>query len=279
MAIDNDEHSFGHNTPQYPEIINALNINNRLNGDSISNHLLIWIDILGYKEMMDQIIREDHFSERINLLNQLKDEVRSAFSFAVDQVNGKEGTDPGIRIFSDNILLYCKLYGNPTDLENIIRLFSVASSFQWFMINDLKMLVRGAATNGLFYADETFVFGPALIEAYELESKTSAYPRIIISDSLLKYLRSLVSSDSIFDGAFGELVWKDFDGLHSINGHFVMYGSEDFICKYKTSIETLKNKYLEKNERLKTKMNYLIHNFNLFCEEQQINQKIRLLED
>ena len=37
----------------YPNISNWLKVNNRVAGDYVSNHFLIWIDILGYKNHVD----------------------------------------------------------------------------------------------------------------------------------------------------------------------------------------------------------------------------------
>jgi hypothetical protein len=45
-------------------------------------------------------------------------------------------------------------------------------------------LIRGGVTRGKLFHDGGLVFGPALIEAYELERKVASTPRVILSDEL-----------------------------------------------------------------------------------------------
>jgi len=48
----------------------------------------------------------------------------------------------------------------------------------------LELLVRGGICRGQLVHNADFILGPALIEAYRLESQTAIYPRIIVSSSL-----------------------------------------------------------------------------------------------
>lgn len=48
----------------------------------------------------------------------------------------------------------------------------------------LELLVRGGICRGKLVHNADFILGPALIEAYRLESQTAIYPRIIVSSSL-----------------------------------------------------------------------------------------------
>lgn len=49
---------------------------------------------------------------------------------------------------------------------------------------------RGGLARGPFFASELFVYGPALVAAYQLESKTAIYPRIILSDGVTAHART-----------------------------------------------------------------------------------------
>ena len=262
---------------EYPYLRNWLKVNNRISGDFVSNHFLIWIDILGYKNNADCPFGETYNPESLKRVNSYLQKIADAYEFAIDLYKNAMGEDPKIRIFSDNILLYCKLYQDHTDLKNIIKLMLVASGIQWVMTGASKILVRGAATIGLFYSNDRFVYGPALIEAYKLETEASIYPRILISDNLLEYLEAQRNGDMAFDDLYQGLLLKDDDGLYCIDGLSPMYKSQTYLFDYGTSLIIMKENYVDESEKHKGMMNYTICKFNEFCKEENINLKIDLL--
>src|ERR1700683_2698890 len=52
------------------------------------------------------------------------------------------------------------------------------------------LLCRGAVVEGKVIHTDEMLFGPALAEAYELESKAALFPRIILGESLFDVARS-----------------------------------------------------------------------------------------
>ena len=272
------EYNDGESPPvEYPYLRNWLKVNNRISGDFVSNHFLIWIDILGYKNNADCPFGETYNPESLKRVNSYLQKIADAYEFAIDLYKNAMGEDPKIRIFSDNILLYCKLYQDHTDLKNIIKLMLVASGIQWVMTGASKILVRGAATIGLFYSNDRFVYGPALIEAYKLETEASIYPRILISDNLLEYLEAQRNGDMAFDDLYQGLLLKDVDGLYCIDGLYPMYGSHEYLSKYGENLVILRESYVDENEKLKGMMNYTISKFNEFCEKEKIDLNLNLL--
>lgn len=59
------------------------------------------------------------------------------------------------------------------------------------------ILLRGGVAFGKIFLSGTKLFGPALIDAYELESKYAQYPRIVVSPKLIQELKinELLRSD------------------------------------------------------------------------------------
>ena len=57
------------------------------------------------------------------------------------------------------------------------------------------------------------VFGPAVIEAHDIESNDAVYPRIIISDSVVEFIRNNTSLIQYAD----KWIRKDFDGKYFID--------------------------------------------------------------
>jgi len=49
---------------------------------------------------------------------------------------------------------------------------------------DLGVFVRRGISIGPLYHDTNVVFGPALVEAYKLESRIAKFPRILVSDQV-----------------------------------------------------------------------------------------------
>lgn len=52
-------------------------------------------------------------------------------------------------------------------------------------ITEYGVFLRGAITKGNLFSDNSKVFGPALNQAYILESQSAVYPRIIFTTKLL----------------------------------------------------------------------------------------------
>lgn len=67
------------------------------------------------------------------------------------------------------------------------RILDVASKL---VVDLLRMgwLTRGAIVLGPLHHTDNVIFGPALLEAVETEARHSVYPRILISDAVLKEL-------------------------------------------------------------------------------------------
>ena len=74
------------------------------------------------------------------------------------------------------------------------------------------ILCRGAVVKGLAYHRDRVLFGPAVIEAYELESRGARYPRIIVTDEVRK------AAWGYHEGLWkGRLFVQDTDGCWFIN--------------------------------------------------------------
>lgn len=136
-------------------------------------YIVAFIDVLGAKEFMkedsDGILNKVHnvYTESIKLYT---------------KYYGKISDEVNIRIFSDNIVVYCRCgkINNLTALKITTMLSAI------IQVNFLKydILVRGGISKGDFFADEVMIWGNALSNAYILESEVAVYPRIVIDNSL-----------------------------------------------------------------------------------------------
>jgi len=117
----------------------------------------------------------------------------------------KRQTRAMVKTFSDNIFVAFPLRSNrQLSDEQVVALFLGELTDQ---ITQLTLLsgfpMRGAVTVGPLMFSEKFLFGPALVEAVELE-KAALFPRILLSKSVLQYIEP--------DSLYHSLVLRDADG-------------------------------------------------------------------
>jgi hypothetical protein len=129
--------------------------------------LIIFFDILGWKE---HIRRAGSDTARITELNFILN------MFSVFERHRGEEALPGAQIstFSDNIAVSVPY--SPEFLESMIN----AMARVQLGLALAGFLVRGAISIGELVHTRSAVFGPALIRAYELESRRAVYPRVLL---------------------------------------------------------------------------------------------------
>lgn len=106
------------------------------------------------------------------------------------------------------------------------------------------VLLRGAICVGQLYIDDSTVFGPALVQAYSLESATAVFPRIIIDADVMRRAR--------YEATLS--IWRDYvtrgeDGPYFIDYLFGSYvdrwsypaedamSAEELLMAHKAAIE------------------------------------------
>jgi hypothetical protein len=155
-------------------------------------HFTAFVDFLGFSEVStktDDITR----SKVLSLLLSLS-ALRGEFHVeSTSQENGKTShIKPAISTFSDHIVISYPLdpiYAD-TDFDEHTTAFFIMGQFTKLLTSiaaaalHIGFLVRGGATIGKLYHAQGVVFGEALVEAVQLESRTSVYPRIVLSPQI-----------------------------------------------------------------------------------------------
>lgn len=178
--------------------------------------IVAYLDILGFKSLLDETVDKDG-----NDIESKIDSVVSAYQairdvWDLDNSSGlaeyKKADSKQVSIFSDCIVVSFKV-------EDPSQVFYTLLEIKYVIILLLtrKILCRGAVAIGKFIHTENYLFGPALVEAYTLESKAALYPRVILDNSVIEagtkysalhhsakkekeYLQSLLEQDS--DGMY-----------------------------------------------------------------------------
>lgn len=145
-----------------------------------------YFDILGFKDKIESG-DQTYFETYMKVLETELVDIEDNFD-----LSGKQGFKTfELKIFTDNFVLghpWIDEYGE-AELGNI---FTVLAQLQFdFLLSDI--FVRGAISLSELYMDENIVVGPAIIEAYKLESEKAIYPRIILSPLVIEAVQKHMS--------------------------------------------------------------------------------------
>lgn len=147
---------------------------------SYERRIVCFIDILGFsnlvKETANNGIREH--SKLVNIcgaLNKLDD-------FRLTLSEKLKAKDVRTTQFSDSVVI--SFPWNEKD-NSIVAAVLWIKSYQTFLIMWHNVLLRGGITIGDIIHNEKMIVGPAMIDAYTLESKRAFYPRIVIDSQVV----------------------------------------------------------------------------------------------
>src|SRR6266480_1313930 len=158
--------------------------------------LVTYFDILGFRNAIESWPAKD-----------IEDILSMMLSHSTHDARLMRVTRRSLVTFSDHVVRTVALDGlNETEIGNAVE-FEL-SQVQLVQANLAAhgVFLRGGITRGPIYIDDSFVFGAALIEAYELESKIAKYPRVLIAESLQPVVL-----------AHPHLLMRADDGLWSVN--------------------------------------------------------------
>ncbi len=161
------------------------------------DRVFAFIDILGWSQLIRDSATKPTSLRRLanlqlstNLLHELYSEKQNH--------DGKYMTH-----FSDSIALSWPRNKWPTYIDDpkgsVNRIIFDLANTVWDLFVS-RFLVRGGLVAGKIFHRPQMVFGPAIVDAYNLESKLACYPRIVVQEEFF----------SEFDSP---LIRRDFDGL------------------------------------------------------------------
>lgn len=186
------------------------------------DRVVIFIDILGFKELLNETTDKEgnDNTEGISNLVEAYNSIRDVWD--LDKVNNDNGIlkktskqDKQITIFSD-----CIVISFPAAEKS--EIFYTLLEVKWVILRLItkKILCRGAISYGKLLHNDRFIFGPALVEAYILESKAANYPRIILDRSIIDLAGSAKSENHTKEEEIEyveSLLEKDLDGMYYID--------------------------------------------------------------
>lgn len=224
------------------------------------------IDILGFTE-------QTRAAASKNETNALLQSIAASLKVAAENLDSyKPGTFWNYKFFSDNVVLGIPHRGGWEDAESEFGsiIFQIAD-YQMQMSLD-GLFTRGGLAYGDLHMSKNLVYGVALIDAYETETKKSIYPRIVLHQSALVKLRQQLASYSTAAGAPQDHhLLVDQDGEVFVNYLSALVPDidvllEDALLQHRNSIARALTNY-KSNERVLLKYQWLAQYHNFFCKE------------
>lgn len=166
--------------------------------------IVAFIDILGFAKIIEDSQNKKKKRNAIKKLSFIYNVFQS-----VDLINSE------ITQFSDSIVI-----SMPYNEEDVAFHFILALQHLIFELAAEKILCRGGIAIGKLHHKGNTVLGPALVEAYKLESKIANYPRVIVGPNIIriaKIYKGEQNSDGDVDSVFKRILGYDSDGYYYIN--------------------------------------------------------------
>ncbi|MEK3977302.1 hypothetical protein MKZ20_21955 [Psychrobacillus sp. FSL K6-2684] len=150
-----------------------------IENEQYEERVIVFIDILGFREHINLSVKEpDYFIKLRDVLNYISSYQKKNYGdgFRAQKDIGKEVT-----VFSDSVVI-----SYPVELPGSVYYLLMDIIYLQLDMLQAGILFRGGVTVGKLCHDDNIVYGPAMNEAYELESKVAVYPRVIVSEKVIK---------------------------------------------------------------------------------------------
>jgi hypothetical protein len=184
------------------------------------DRIVAFIDILGFKNKInDTISGSNNVQSQIDKIIQAYDIIRNSCGIEIknemEKMIRKELLESRMAtIFSDSIIISFLT-------DNISEISFTFIDLQRILDHLVHhhFICRGALTCGKMIHTKDFCFGPAFVEAYEMEKKAALYPRIIISEDLMKKFKQFEQQPALEDEmeSVKNLLKQDTDGMYYID--------------------------------------------------------------
>lgn len=166
------------------------------------HRLILFLDFLGFREIVEETTDDREALVRlISALNAIGriDEDAIAASRQVTQ-------------FSDSVVVSYRV----DEMSGVFWLLD-AMAMTIIELASRGYLLRGAVTVGDLYHDDRHVVGPAMVRAYEMESRDAIVPRVIIDPEVIAVARehrSEMHTPDDEEGYVRSFILGDDDGQH-----------------------------------------------------------------
>jgi len=157
---------------------------------------IAFIDILGFKDLVCNRLGCKEIKDIFEFID--KTQLENAVIFSDDDKNIPLDKVKKY-IMSDSIILYIE-----KSIKNSLKAIMMQAQFLQVILIKKRypIIVSGAITCGKIYRNKSYIFGPGIVDAYNLQDEKPHYPRIIVDSKLLEpYLNYADLSDRDKNGS------------------------------------------------------------------------------
>lgn len=144
-----------------------------------------FIDILGFSDLVSRSVHDTEFLWKLDQALRIVDHQGRAWAAHAFANPASSQEDNSARLaaldFRSQTFSDCMVLSQRGTF--VVPLFISIAQLVMALL-DLGVLVRGGVCFGPLYHDGSVVFGPALVEAYHLESACAKSPRILVSEAV-----------------------------------------------------------------------------------------------
>lgn len=221
--------------------------------------LIAFVDFLGFKKMIEESEKNEWRTGEIYTA------IHDIYMVLWDYLANSPGnTTLRITHFSDSVVMSCVL----DEVEDVVLIIRHLRYIQQKLAEEHSMLIRGAITIGNLIHDDHILMGPAMVEAYNMESHVALYPRIIVSDMAKQVWDKCTHLLQVDNAPDNQFVLKDTDGqwyidyLNDLDGNFSndgerMFNSIGDLIRDNISNPVLQSKYQWLDDKFKASNVYL----------------------
>lgn len=152
--------------------------------DQYEQRVVLFLDILGFKRLIDQ--------QQEGIVSEVLSVTSSKYA----------GYD--ISAFSDNMAVSIKIETG----DELLKIIEFASYLIWQLMSK-GVLSRGAVAVGDLHHRNGIIYGPALLNAYYLESQVATFPRVILEKDVIKKFSAIRSIPAVTENSINALLHED----------------------------------------------------------------------
>lgn len=178
------------------------------------DRIICFLDILGFGGHIDSSIDKVDGGDKAEKIKELADAF-TRIREILDMDRPEDRHEREVTQFSDSVVISFPAYSESGLFDALLDILLVQIS-----LAQKGYLCRGGVTRGRLIHTPTLLFGPAMFEAYTLESKAALYPRVILD---VEIVNAGVAAHAAHHSPIHEqqsilsLLERDMDGMYYID--------------------------------------------------------------